>query len=77
MFLIASPRPRPSPTRSPRLLLTVVVRLGCLRVNEVARLQVCYLWFDYLMLYRVPGLEGTCSVHINRRKNEGEAGWGW
>ena len=58
-------------------LLAVVATLGCLRVNKVARLQVCYLWFDYFMLYRVPGLEGTCSVHINRRKNEGEAGWGW
>ena len=55
-------------SRSPRLLLTVVVTLGCLRVNEVARLQVCYLWFNYLMSYGVPGFEGTCSVHITRRK---------
>jgi hypothetical protein len=53
-------------------LLTVVATLACLRVNEVARLQVCDLWFDYLMSYGVPGLpvEGTCSVHINRRKND-------
>ncbi len=56
-------------SRSPRLLLTAVVTLGCLRVNEVARLQVCYLWFNYLMSYGVPGFEGTCSVHLNRRKN--------
>jgi hypothetical protein len=51
-------------------LLTVVANLACLRVNEVARLQVCNLWFDYLMSYRVPGFEGTCSVHINRLKND-------
>jgi hypothetical protein len=49
-------------SRSPRLLLTVVVTLGCLRVNEVARLQVCYLWFNYLMSYGVPGFEGTCGA---------------
>jgi hypothetical protein len=49
-------------SRSPRLLLTVVVTLGCLRVNEVARLQVCYLWFNYLMSDSVPGFEGTCSA---------------
>ncbi len=53
-------------------LLTVVATLGCLRVNEVARLQVCDLWYDYLMSYGVPGLEGTCSVHINRRKNDAQ-----
>ena len=53
-------------SRAPWLLLTVVVKLGC---NEVARLQVCYLWFNYLMSYGVPGFEGTCSVHINQRKN--------
>ena len=51
-------------------LLTVVATLACLRVNEVARLQVCDLWFDYLTSYGVPGFEGTCSVHINRRKND-------
>jgi hypothetical protein len=27
-------------SRSPRLLLKVVVTLGCLRVNEIVRLQV-------------------------------------
>jgi hypothetical protein len=50
-------------------LLTVVATLACLRVNEVARLQVCDLWFDHLTSYRVPCFEGTCSVHINRRMN--------
>ena len=56
-------------SRAPWLLLTVVATLACLRVNEVARLQVCDLWFDYLMSCGVPGFEGTCSVHLNRRRN--------
>ena len=43
-----------------------------MRVNEVCRLQVCDLWFDYLMSSGVPGFEGTCSVHIDRRKNDTE-----
>jgi hypothetical protein len=51
-------------------LLTLVATLGCLVVNEVARLQVCDLWFDYLMSYGVPCFEEKCSVHINRRKND-------
>jgi hypothetical protein len=51
-------------------LMTVVATLGCMRVNEVARLQVCDLWFDSLMSYGMSGFEGTCSVHINRRKND-------
>jgi hypothetical protein len=56
-------------------LLTVVTTLACLRVNEVARLQVCDLCFDRgargrVMSYGVSGFEGTCSVHINRRKND-------
>ena len=44
--------------------------MACLRVSEVARLQVCDLWFDHLMSYGVPGFEGTCSVHIDWRKND-------
>ena len=51
-------------------LLTALATLACLRVNEVARLQVCDLWFDYLTAYGVPGFEGTCSIHIDRRKND-------
>ena len=43
-----------------------------MRVNEVARLQGCDLWFDHLMSYGVPDFDGTCSVHIDRRKNETE-----
>ncbi len=51
-------------------LLTAVATLACMRVNEVARLQVCDLWFDYLASYGISGFEGTCSVHIDRRKND-------
>ncbi len=51
-------------------LLTVVATLACMRVNEVARLQVYGLWFDHLASYGVPGVEGTCLVHIDRRKND-------
>ena len=51
-------------------LLTVVATLACLLVNEDGRFQVRALWFDYLASYGVSGLEGTCSVHIDRRKND-------
>jgi hypothetical protein len=46
-------------------LLIVVVTLACMLVNEVARLQLCYL-----ASYAVPCFEGTCSVHIDWRKND-------
>ena len=62
---------RPSTLAAHRArLLTALATLACMRVNEVARLQVCDLWFDYLTSYGVPGFEGTCSVHIDRRKND-------
>ena len=48
--------------RTPQLLLTVVVTLDCLRVNEVARLQVCDLWFNFLMSYGVPGFDGALAA---------------
>ena len=51
-------------------LMTALATIACLRVNEVARLQVCDLWFDYLTAYGVPGFQGTCSVHVDRRKND-------
>jgi hypothetical protein len=51
-------------------LLTVVATLACMLVNEVARLQVWDLWCDNLALYGVPGFQGTCSVHRDRRKND-------
>ena len=62
---------RPSTLSAHRArLLTAVATMACLRVSEVARLQVCDLWFDHLTSYGVPGFEGTCSVHIDRRKND-------
>ena len=60
------PRRQPSPAQR---LLTALATIACQRVNEVARLQVCDLWFDYHASYGVPGFEGTCSVHVDRRKN--------
>jgi hypothetical protein len=58
-------------------LLTVVATLCCLRVNEVALLQVCDLWWDHLTGYGVPGFEGTCSLHIVRRKNDTQRKGHW
>ncbi len=42
--------------------------LACLRVQEVANLQVCNLWSDYLPGYGIPGYEGTCGIHVLYRK---------
>ena len=39
-------------------LLTARAAMACLWVSEVARLQVCDLWFDHLMSHGVPGFEG-------------------
>jgi hypothetical protein len=50
-------------------LLMVVATLACMRVCEATRLQVCDLWFDYLASYGTPCFEGTCLVHIDRRKD--------
>ncbi len=62
---------RPSALAAHRArLLTVVATLAYMLVNEVACLQVCNLWFDHLASYWVPGFEGTCSVHIDRRKTD-------
>ena len=58
-------------------LLTVVATLACLRVNEVALLQVCDLSIDHLTGYGVPGFEGTCSLHIIRRKNDTQRKGHW
>jgi len=46
-------------------------------VNEVALLQVCDLWWDHLTGYGVPGFEGTCSLHIVRRKNDTQRKGHW
>ena len=53
-------------------LVTALATLACLRVSEVARLQVCDLWFDFLTAWGIPGCEGTCGVHVSHRKNDVE-----
>ena len=53
-------------------LLTALATLACLRVSEVARLQVCDLWFDWHAGWGVPGYHGTCAVHVAHRKNDAE-----
>ena len=58
-------------------LLTAVATLACLRVNEVALLQVCDVWFDHLTGYGVPGFQGTCSLHVIRRKNDTQRKGHW
>jgi hypothetical protein len=53
-------------------LMAALATLACLRVSELARLQVCDLWFDYLTDWGLPGYEGTCAVHVCNRKNDAE-----
>ena len=33
-------------------------------------LQACDLWFDHFTGYGIPGYEGTCAVHVNKRKKD-------
>jgi len=51
-------------------LLTALATIACLRVSEVARLQSCDLWFDHFTGYGIPGFEGSCAVHVAKRKND-------
>jgi hypothetical protein len=51
-------------------LLTALATVTCLRVSEVARLQVCDLWFHYFESMALPGMEGTAAIHIVNRKND-------
>ena len=44
--------------------------MACLRVSEVAGLQVCDLWTDHFIGYGIPGYHGTCAVHVSHRKND-------
>ena len=53
-------------------LMAALATLACLRVSELARLQVCDLWFDYLTDWGLPGYDGTCAVHVCNRKNDAE-----
>ena len=51
-------------------LLTALATITCLRVSEVARLQVCDLWFHYFESMGLLGFEGTAAIHIVNRKND-------
>ena len=51
-------------------LATALTTIAFLRISEVAHLQVCDLWFDHFTGYGIPGYEGTCAVHVNKRMND-------
>ena len=51
-------------------LATALATIACLHISKAAHLQVCYLWFNHFTGYGIPGYEGTCGVHVNKRKNE-------
>ena len=53
-------------------LLTSLATIACLRISEVAALQVCDLWFDFFLQYGIRGYDGTAAVHVMRRKNDVE-----
>ena len=53
-------------------LMAALATIACLRVSELARLQVCDLWFDFLTAWGIPGYDGTCGVHVTNRKNDVE-----
>ena len=44
--------------------------IACLRMNELALLQVYDLWWDHLTGFGVLGFEGPCSLHIVWRKHD-------
>ena len=51
-------------------LLTTQATVTCLRVSEVARLQVCDLWLHYFLAMALSGMEGTDVIHTINRKND-------
>ena len=66
-------RMRPSLLRDHRdRLMVALATICCLRVAELAALQVCDLWFDFHTGYGIPGFWGTAAVHVARRKNDCE-----
>lgn len=66
-------RLRPTSLRDNRdRLLVALATICCLRVSEVALLQVCDVWFDFHTGYGIPGFRGTAAIHIGRRKNDVE-----
>jgi hypothetical protein len=66
-------RLRPSGLRDNRdRLMIALATICCLRVSELAALQICDIWFDFHTGYGIPGYHGTAAVHIGRRKNDCE-----
>ena len=43
----------------------------------MALLQACDLWWDYLSGFGVLGFDGTCSLHIVRRKHDTQRKGHW
>ncbi len=52
-------------------LLTALATLACMRVNPVARLQVCDLWSDYLTSYGSPALRDVLGAHRSAEERHG------
>jgi hypothetical protein len=66
-------RLRPTGLRDNRdRLMIALATICCLRVAELAALQICDIWFDFHTGYGIPGYKGTAAVHIGRRKNDCE-----
>lgn len=73
LIIAALLRARPCLLRDQRdRLMVCLATICCLRVAELAALQVCDLWFGFHTGYGIPGFEGTAAVHIGRRKNDCE-----
>jgi hypothetical protein len=52
--------------------MVALATICCLRVSELAALQVCDIWFDFHTGYDIPGFSGTATIHVGRRKNDCE-----
>jgi hypothetical protein len=52
-------------------LIVCLMTIACMRVGEIARLQVCDLWFDFFVAMGIPGMLGTAAIHVLNRKNDG------
>ena len=73
LLVAALLRMRPDGLRDNRdRLLIALATICCLRVAEVASLQVCDIWFDFHTGYGIPGYQGTAAIHVGRRKNDCE-----
>ena len=66
-------RMRPVGLRDARdRLLIALATICCLRVSEVAALQICDVWFNFHTGYGIPGYSGTAAIHVAKRKNDAE-----